>query len=252
MAAKREATPVLAERAVLDRYRKTLYSMERMVRSLRVELEGGLLDAGLGIGPHCRIIIPSGLDTLLSGANPIDDMILMPQQEIFRGVSCSYNHERGGTRISARCVSFDPENPQDTPTSCLVLAPAFNPADMPTWMTLETNLDVAALSRVKALDLQFVCHFRHLTEERLGNFNINLRVSNAAGSSQTYADYYHRSFPSIGVPLEFTYSINEVQWADVDLESATEAKILVNLPLWSDIDYSLALSCFEVSGPRRS
>ena len=251
MAVKREAAPAMAERAVLDRYRTTLYSMERMVRGLRVELEGGLLDAGLGVGRQSRIIVPSALDSLLSTANPIDDLVLLPRQDIVRGVSCSYNHERGGTRISARCVSFEPQNPQDTPTSCLVLAPAFNPADMPTWMTLETSLDVAALNKVKALDVQFVSHFRHLSEERLGNFQINFRVSSAKGSSQTYADHCHRSFPSMTVPLEFTYSISEVQWAEIAMESATEAKILINLPLWSDVDYSLAFSCFEVSGPRR-
>ena len=238
----------------MDRYRKTLYSIERIVRSLRVDLEAELLGKGSGgvAGSGGPIIVQSGLDTLLSERNPIADMELLPRQEIAHGVSCSYNHERAGTRIRAKCVSFDAEQPDDKPSSCLLLTPEFNPKNMPEWMTLETNLDVAALNRIKSLELRFMPHFRYAAGERLGNFNMNFRVSAPQGGAQTYLDFGHRSFPSLAVPLELTYSISEAQWAEIPLATATEARILLNLPLWSEVDYSMALSFFEVSGPRRN
>ncbi|MBT9383263.1 hypothetical protein KM176_05270 [Pseudooceanicola sp. CBS1P-1] len=216
--------------ASLDRIRMQLQGMERMIRTLRAEVESQVSSFAPPELAQASLLA-SGLGTLLAEGAPAAPFAADPYQHFAPGVWIGMDPEVGDSGATVALAAL-PTGPGNAPrVSRLSVNPVFPLAAKPRWLTLECALDLEALRRARSLRLDMISFFE------IGSRNIaqiprqltvTLRLQHRDG---TRSDHLNRRIPVSTMPFEHSVRVGEAALKDIGFAAAAEAILILELPL---------------------
>jgi len=195
--------------------------------------------------------VENSLESLLNRFSPdVGERRVQPYEEIAPGVCVGFSSEAGVFHCSVKTDTYHDESDTEDPaagTSCLLINPHFDPEHPLTYFTLETDVSIDGLRDIDDLNLDFVPAFNSSSDELVGNFSLFLRLY---FPNSTHQDYFHKSYPVLGIPLGFSYHLEKTQYESLPLDEAIGARIIINLPRAADNLNRILVSSFTMTGAR--
>jgi len=195
--------------------------------------------------------VENSLETLLKRFSPeVKERQVQAYEEIVPGVCVGFSSEAGSFYCSAKTDTYhDDANIEDPAagTSCLLIHPNLDPEHPLTYFTLETDVSIDGLREINNLTLDFVPAFNSRTDELVGSFSLFLRLY---FPDSTHLDYHNQSYPVMGIPLGFSYHLQESQYEALPLGEAIGARIIINLPRSINDLNRILVSSFAIVGDK--
>jgi len=240
------------DKAALQAFRSQICSMEKVLVTMRAYMDQHIQNAPFDAdmqdltGP-----VENALESLLTRFSPdVTERKVQAYEEITRGVCVGFSSDAGGFSCKVKTDTYHDDSNADDPTagtSCLLICPSIDPEHDLTYFTLETDVSIDALREINNLTLDFVPAFNASSDELIGNFSMYLRLY---FPDSRHEDYHHRSYPALGIPLAFSYHIDEAQYESLPLVEAIGARIIVNLPRATSELNRILVSSFTMTGIR--
>jgi hypothetical protein len=162
-------------------------------------------------------------------------------------VWCSYAPDKTGNQVSVSGVSLESvanDSGEVLESTCLVVRPKIDPTDPTGWLTVETNLDIKHFKKLRQLRVSLLPSFRYAAGKTLANMKLHLRVYDG----ERFNDYPIRTLPSLGVPLELTFTVDQPTVAEIQSRTLTRLVFIIGLPIEVENKYEFMLSNFSVTG----
>ncbi|WP_193089797.1 hypothetical protein [Advenella sp. FME57] len=240
------------DKAALQAFRSQIYSMEKALVTMRAYMDEHIQNAPFDAdaqdftGP-----VENALESLLTRFSPeVTEQAVQAYEEITRGVCVGFSLDAGGFSCKVKTDTYHDESDAEDPTagsSCLLIYPSIDPEHDLTYFTLETDVSIDALREINNLTLDFVPAFSASSDELVEDFSMYLRLY---FPDSRHEDYHHKSYPALGIPLAFSYHIDDAQYESLPLAEAIGARIIINLPRATSDLNRILLSSFMMTGAR--
>ncbi|MGI3164897.1 hypothetical protein [Pseudooceanicola sp. 200-1SW] len=229
----------------LGRIRTQLSGMERMTRILRAEIEsqiGGFDPAALDQETE----VPNGLASLFREAAPHSPQAADPYTHFAPGVWIGLDQETGdtGATVALKAQRRPTPGGEARGVARLSVNPVFPLARKPRWVTLETDISVAALKTAQALRIECIAFFQigpGNSAEFPRSVTLNLRLHRPGGKT---SDHLNLRLPVSTMPFDHAARVSAATLAEIELSDVTEATVILELPLAGT--YTLHLDHFAV------
>jgi len=219
-----------------------IYQIERAVRNVRLGLESILLEHDY-LNKR-KVEIKNSLTDLLTSGKSIKQRSVAPFESFYEGLNCSYALEGKDNKVTVVAHGHTVRDSNVDPASTLMLAVVSDKKIPSAWFALELNLEKEKIKEYDSIDFSFSPSFRVPENTKLDNFKVVIRGLRGGN----YNDYYSVSFPSLSIPMEFKYSIEQTEFKTIPFEDFDEIKLIIFLPSNLITVYSFILSSFEISG----
>ncbi len=224
----------------LRRMRTQVYSMERMLRLMRANLEEELYDFGAG-GDFEGQPMTNALTDLLASDEHISMTSVSPYADFAEGVWIGYDADDpacGGNVMTQVLRANDPKEMGPRITR-LIVNPVFSTKTKAKWFTLETEVDKEAFFAVDTLRLSMIGYFTPSETNRVAlpkSFKITLRVTDEGGGVQDI-DVYRA--PVSTMPLEYGCTLNLNARQKLTAKSTSRVVLIMLLPEAGDYAFNL-------------
>jgi hypothetical protein len=224
----------------LNRIRNQLSGMERMIRTLRAEIESQISayapDDVAAVGE-----LETGLGKMFAEAAPLAPFSAINYQPFVPGVWVGMDSEVGECGVTVALKALHSHDPLqgNARVARLSLNPVFPLVEKPRWVTLECDADIAALQAAKGLRLDMVSFFDISPLNTVAiprNVIIKLRIKKADG---TFTDKLGYSVPVSTMPFEHTVLVPDMKTAEIDTAGAKSAHIIIVLPQAGDYTFHM-------------
>lgn len=224
----------------LTRIRTQLSAMERMYRSMRAEVES-LISAYAPGDIDNEVDVETGIGMALSAGKPLPPVSIQPYQHFFPGVWMGLDEEVGNCGATVTLKALQPHDPTNmvARVSRLSVNPVYPLVEKPRWMSLECTVDLQALRQAKALRIDLVSFFEispanAATIPRTVGLTLRLHRNDGAVS-----DHPIYRLPVSTMPSAHSAPFNASNLQDAKLDTAHEARLLIDLPLAGDFMFHL-------------
>jgi hypothetical protein len=149
--------------------------------------------------------------------------------------------EVGGASLAAALRAAHVAVPQagTVRTARLSANPTFPFVEKPRWVTLETSVDLAALSAARTLEIGLVASLEIGPGNRAAippHYTVTLRVARAGGQVEDHLDH---KVPVTTMPMDHVLQVAPETLAGMDLGSAEAVTLIVVLPLCGTYTFHL-------------
>jgi len=240
------------DKAALQAFRSQIYSMEKALVTMRAYMDHHIQDAPFDADPQDATgSVANALESLLTRFSPdVVEREVQAYEDIARGVCLGFHSGAGGFSCKVKTDTYHDQSNTEDPnagTSCLLICPSIDPEHGLKYFTLETDVSIDQLQEINNMTLDFVPAFSSSSGELAGNFSMYLRLY---FPNSKHEDYYHKLFPVLGVPLAFSYHIDDAKFEALPLTEAIGARIIINLPR-TILDLNrILVSSFTMTGVR--
>lgn len=224
----------------LTRIRTQLSALERMMRTLRAEVESQI-SAYAPADVDTVSEVETGLGQMFATGKPLAPFTAQPYQHFAPGVWLGFDQEVGDCDATVALKSLrthDPANQADH-VSRLSINPVFPLVEKPRWVTLECAMDIASLRQAKGLRVDLITFFdisSRNTAPIPRHVALSLRLRYADG---TTADHLNYRVPVSTMPFEHSMVLKGTSMDGIDLAHATEAQLLIELPLAGEFTFHM-------------
>lgn len=219
-------------------------AIERNLRAFRAELAtlaelAPEDDAG-------RQPIGTGLAALLHAGDAIEPTTTAPYEPFAPGVWTS-SPPGGDTAVVVQHAVLRTRGAQADAVvgRRLIVAPTVTTDTMPGWVTLETEVDFAALKAAETLRFDLTAHFRIPAGNRVPlppTYKVILRLRDAAG---TVKDVYENHLPVSTIPMSHAFAVGKTRKEAFKTADYVGGVVIFFLPQVGD--YGFCLDEFELS-----
>lgn len=220
--------------------RHQLYQMERMLRSLRQDLEQAIASssADLSSSPVYRPV-KTALNADTKNSAQFSG-IVQPYVEFASGICASYTDGDAGNSINIEYFGSERMKVgKILDATCTVSEQ--NPSK---WLTLEVAIAVEDLARCKQLQ----SHFSFCAIDSKGLLLPNLAVVLRGFVGGEHTDIAHTTYPCLGNYIEFLHEVSETQLAGADYRKWDTAKFIMFMPVDRGENYTISISHFDTIG----
>lgn len=221
--------------------RHQLYQMERMLRSLRQDLEQAITSSSVDLSssPVYRPVTTS-----LSADVPTTSEkfagVVQPYVDFAPGICASYTDGDAGNSIAIEYFSAERMKVgKILDAKCTVSE--HTPSK---WLTLEVAIAVQDLVRCKQLQ----SHFSFCAIDSKGLLLPNLAVVLRGFIGGDHTDIAHTTYPCLGKYIEFLHEVSETQLTAADYRKWDAAKFILFLPVERGESYTISISHFDTIG----
>ena len=224
----------------LNRLRTQLSGMERMIRTLRAEVENHI--SAYAPGDIDQVVeVETGLSRMFAEAAPRAPFSARPYDPFVPGVWLGVDQEIGGcsATVQLKCLREPHPDGRVSRVSRLSVNPAFPLAEKPRWLTLETDVDVAALRAAKGLRVAVVSFFDIGPRNNVvlpRDVTLILRLKNADAS---HSDHLTYRIPVSSMPFEHEVLVPDLKEAGIDFASVATGTVILSFPLAGEFTYYL-------------
>lgn len=215
----------------LTRIRTQLTGMERMIRTLRAEIETTI--SGFSPLDVQKIVeVNSGFSRLFDEGSPITPFDARPYKPFFPGVYCGIDEEVGGCGATVALKALHSHDPFQgrLRVARLSVNPVFPLVEKPRWVTVECDVDVNPLRTAKGLRIELISYFEigsrndsALSREVI--FTLRTKAKNDVSS-----DHFGYHIPVSTMPFEHSIVVPDLEKEAVDLNTTKSATIILSLP----------------------
>lgn len=224
----------------LSRIRTQLTAMERMMRTLRAEVEtqiSAFSPADIAVATEMR----TGLAEMFASGAAMPAISAQPYQHFCPGVWIGMDQEVGDCGATVALKTLHPHDPLDgsARVARLSVNPVFPLVEKPRWMTLESTVDIEALRAAKGLRLDIISFFDiapRNTAQIPRHMTLTLRLRRRDGAQSDHLGY---RVPVSTMPFEHSMIVAESGMSALHLAEAVEATLIIELPLAGEFTLNL-------------
>lgn len=231
----------------LNRIRTQLTGLERMMRTLRAEVETHI-SAFSPTDINSVTEVRTGLSELFATGTAMPAISAQPYQHFYPGVWVGIDQQVGDCGATVILKTLHQHEPLDglTRMARLSINPVFPLIEKPRWVTLENAIDIEALRAAKGLRLDIISFFDiapHNTAQIPRHITVTLRLRRRDGAQSDHLDYH---VPVSTMPFEHSMIVAESRMGELPLAEAVEAELIIALPLAGE--FTLNVDHFSLKG----
>lgn len=224
----------------LNRVRTQLSGMERMIRTLRAEIETQISAYAPG-DVESASELETGFGTMFSAAAPLAPFSAVSYKPFVPGVWVGMDAEVGdcGVTVALKAVHGHDPVQGNARVARLSVNPVFPLVEKPRWVTVECAADLAALRAATGLRLDMVSFFDISPLNTVAiprNVTVTLRLKKADGTATDHLGY---RVPVSTMPFEHTIMVADLKKAGIDATGASLAQVIIELPLAGDYTFHM-------------
>lgn len=231
----------------LHRIRTQLSGLERMMRTLRAEVETQIS----AFSPNdidSATEVRTGLAEMFASGTPMPAISARPYEQFCPGVWVGIDQEVGDCGAAVTLKTLHQHEPLDgvARMARLSINPVFPLVEKPRWVTLESAIDIEALRTAKGLRLDIISFFDiapHNTAQIPRHITLTLRLRRRDGVQGDHLDY---RVPVSTMPFEHSMIVAESRMGELPLAEAVEAVLIIELPLAGE--FTLNVDHFSLKG----
>ena len=224
----------------LSRIRTQLTAMERMMRTLRAEVETQI-SAFSPTDIAAVTEVRTGLAEMFATGAAMSAISAQPYQHFCPGVWIGLDQEVGDCGATVALKTLHPHDPLEASTRVARLSvnPVFPLVEKPRWVTLESTVDIEALRAAKGLRLDIISFFDiapRNTAQIPRHVTLTLRLRRRDGVQSDHLGY---RVPVSTMPFEHSMTVAESGMGALHLAEAAEATLIIELPLAGEFTLNL-------------
>lgn len=231
----------------LNRIRTQLAGLERMMRTLRAEVETQISSfSPTDIDSVTEV--RTGLAEMFASGAAMPAISAQPYEHFCPGVWVGIDQEVGDCGATVTLKTLHQHNSLDGSARMarLSINPVFPLVEKPRWVTLESTVDIESLRAAKSLRLDIVSFFDiapRNTAQIPRHITLTLRLHRRDGAQSDHLGY---RVPVSTMPFEHSMIVAEIGMGALHLVEAVEATLIIELPLAGE--FTLNVDHFSLKG----